>query len=430
MGRSRQAGRPGGGYRLCMAFRFAADRPAADEVLRMARAQTDAAAARLAAPEERGVAATIFDVRKRCKKARAVLRLVRGPMGETRYRRANDAYRDAGRALAGHRDAGAAALAFEWLLVADGRTAASVDVDVVRAGLAARREAAAPEGPEVELALAEARTLLEEASGRLDRLQLEHEGWELLGEGVADVYGRGARALRRALKAPTPDRLHELRKQVKYTRYHLRMLRRTSPGMVLPLLDGFESVGDHLGQARDLLLLVDAIEADPQAVGGDGAASRLVAIVDEQRAELEEVALGIARRLYAEEPDAFAARLGAYWDLWTSSGPEPIGVLGPDGDTIAAPSAPSAPSAAPAADPAPAAEDASSADDVAEEAPEPEAAPEPTPVVEVSESAQETRPALEELTVTALRALAREKEIVGRSRMNRAELIAVLDALH
>lgn len=409
-----------------MAFRFAPDRPAADEVLRMARAQTDTALAGLADPEARGVAATIFDVRKRCKKARAVLRLVRGPMGEKRYRRTNVAYRDAGRALAGYRDAGAAALAFEWLLVADERTAVDLDTEAVRGGLAARRAAAVPQGDEVGTAVARAHALLAEASGRLDRVKLEADGWDLLGDGVAAVYDRGTAAVARAVRKPTPVRLHELRKQVKYTRYHLRMLRRTSPLMVLPVLDGFELVSDHLGQARDLLLLADAAMASPAAVGGDEQAARLVVLAEEQRAELETAGLGLSRRLYAEKPAAFAARLGVYWDLWVAAGPEPAGVLGPADTSVALEPEPRL---TPAPVPAPAPEPVAEVQLDGEREPAPTAAVAVTMAVEPGPgSSVAAEPELEELTVTALRALARDREIVGRSRMNRAELVAALQA--
>ncbi|MEM9893437.1 MAG: CHAD domain-containing protein [Actinomycetota bacterium] len=419
-----------------MAFRFAPDRPAADEVLRMARAQTDAALAGLADPDGRRVAATIFDVRKRCKKARAVLRLVREPMGEKRYRQANVAYRDAGRALAGYRDAGAAALAFEWLLAADDRTAAELDVAAVRVGLAARRAAAVPQGEAVGPALAEARWLLEQASRRLDRMALDDDGWDLLGDGVAAVYARGAVATRRAVRKSTPARFHELRKQVKYTRYHLRMLRRTSPMMVLPLLEGFELVGDHLGQARDLLLLAEAVDASADGVGGDDQAARLMALADQRRTELEAVGLGVARRLYAEEPDAFAARLGRYWELRTSSGPEPTTAMGPVGaspamaTTMAIPGG-DAPAAAVESESVsgsvPAAVRALAAESGPGAGSEPVSGPDRAPASEPdSEPAADS--ALEGMTVAALRALARDREIAGRSHMNRSELMAALRA--
>lgn len=363
-----------------MAFRFEIDEDAAAGVQRMAHSQTHAALARLVDPEAAGVAETIFDVRKRCKKVRAVARLVRRPLGAKAYRRANSASRDAARALAGVRDDRAVLDAFDSLSARSVGPLAAVDLALVRAGLERAVGSGEPSPPAMEAALGTVEELLAGSAARIERWQLDGDGWPLLADGVAAVHARGAVATARAVKRPTRGRLHELRKEAKYARYHLRMLCSISPTMVGPLLNAFETVGDQLGQARDLAGLESALRGRSDAFGGDEAVASVRSAAAARRGELEAAGLGLARRLYAEPSDAYAARLGHYWELWRANGPEP------------------------------------------NVAPEPESDPAPDPAPEPTDNSGR----LDELSVARLRVLARARSIPGRSRMNRRQLVEAL----
>ncbi len=382
-----------------MAFRFKTNEIAAAGIERMTRTHTTSALAGLHGPP--GGADAIFDVRKRCKKVRAVLRLVREPLGEKRYRRANVAYRDAGRALSGHRDGRVLLAAFDSLSAANSESLADVDVAVVRTGL---ERLAKVSLVDAEQSIEQATALLQHASTRLDGWRLDGDSWDLMAEGAAAVHDRGSMALARAVRKPTVERLHELRKQAKYTRYHLRMFRPLSPSMVLPLLAQFEAVGDDLGLAHDLSLLEAALSADPDGFGGQEHIEPVMALSTDRRAEFEAAGLGLARRLYAEDSTAFADRLGSYWELWRSVGPEPVPTIGPAPPPMP-PESPPTPAPAPVNTQTPA--DSSTA-------PKPTA---PPPVLADD---------LEAMTVSALRALARDRGIVGRSRMKRDELLTAL----
>ena len=378
-----------------MAFRFTAGEDPAAAISRMAREQTESALASLADPGHKGVQEAVFAARKRSKKVRAIVRLARIPLGEKRYRRANLACRDAARALAGHRDARSMMLALDGLVAASPVGLDEVYLGPLRSELAQRAGAALEAQNEAEPALRTAEDLLVEVADRIERWKLQGEGWELIGPGLAAIHTRGASAAARAAKCPDPERLHELRKEVKYTRYHLRMLRSTSPTLLPPMIAWYEQVGDQLGDARDLDLLADALAAEPDAFGGMASVEPVVAAAQVRRDALVAAALGLAGRLYAEPSTAFADRLEGYWDLWRTCGPEPL--LAP----------------APQPDPVPCTEPASVVEPEPDDNAEPELASD----------------GLDSLTVTRLRALAREHVIPGRSSLSRLELIQALRAL-
>jgi CHAD domain-containing protein len=87
-----------------MAFRLKRRRAIAAQLRRVVRDALEEAAAHLRGSEPRDEA--IHDARTAIKKVRAVLRLLRDPLG-ARYDRENDRLRDAGRRLSALRDADA-----------------------------------------------------------------------------------------------------------------------------------------------------------------------------------------------------------------------------------------------------------------------------------------------------------------------------------
>ncbi len=418
-----------------MPFKLQRDEEPSAAIRRIVREQTDAALAGLADPANRGLAPTVFDVRKRCKKVRAVARLSRRPLGGD-YRRINRAYRDVARILAPHRDAGALLATYDRTLAARGEAVAAEAVASVRAGLSAAIEARCPAEDEARSAIARADELLGRMAGRIDGWTVEASAWSALGPGLQETYRRGVVDYRRAQANPTARRLHGLRRQVKYTRYHLRILRPTAPSLVVPVVGRFEELGDWLGDAHDLALIEEQLRLKgAKRFGGRSALEPVVEVLARHRGDLETASLSLAARLYGEEPAAFAGRFEGYWAAWVEHGRErPSPWPAPTDavvtvDAVVNGSAPVVgPRSAPIeADPAPVPEPA---DAQADPAPEPIEAGAEVEVevkaeveVEVEDGAGD---GLDGLTVTRLRALARIHELPGRSSMNRERLIDAL----
>lgn len=371
---------------------------------RIALEQTGAAILRLSEPETLGLAASIHDARKRCRKLRGLVRLV-PPSRAKRARRLDRLFREAARELAGYRDAHAALATFDRLVASigddlpDGLTA--THLAAVRAELARR-------GAEADAALAgsaetveRAISLLAEASERIQAWTADDD-WAALATGLEVTYRAGAGQLAALREDPTADAGHELRKQAKYTWYHLRMLERSAPSVLTPLAGAFENLVEGLGDGNDLAVLQRLVTAEPDAFGGPEVVEPVAALLDEHHRRLRTAAVSSAGRLYAERPRAFARRLGGYWELWHTEGPErAIGPL-----------------AAPEAEPEPATEPAA----ITQPEPAPESALPDGDVDEISEDADE----FDGLTVAQLRVLARQAGLVGHSRSRRDVLLAEL----
>src|SRR5680860_719066 len=125
-----------------MPFRLDPGAPIPDEVRRLAAEELERAVAALEDPERLGLAASVHDARKRCKKVRGLLRLVRPGLGKE-YRRADRRVRDAAGAISPLRDAHATLGTFDGLVAAvHGDDEPAPGLAIVRARLAARASAA------------------------------------------------------------------------------------------------------------------------------------------------------------------------------------------------------------------------------------------------------------------------------------------------
>ena len=216
----------------------------------MVRAQTNAALAVLLTADHAERNAVALDARKRCKKVRGLLRLVRGSLGD-QYRPADHAYRSVGRALAARREAEANLATLDRLLVASPADLVPADgFRSIREELVRRATAVSENGASDPAATAA--RLLGELLDDVDSWTFSTDGWPALEGGFRRTYRQGVARLDNVLVQPTPEGFHDLRKRVKYTWYHLRLLKRAAPSVLVPLGDQFHRLAIGLGDAHDL----------------------------------------------------------------------------------------------------------------------------------------------------------------------------------
>jgi CHAD domain-containing protein len=276
----------------------AAIRRAAEELL-------SGAVARAAAGAERG--SPVHDIRKRIKKARALIRLVRP--GFDAYARENAALRDAGRMISAARDAEVMAAT-----LADLATRAAPDAQA-----ALRRAAAVLPAPAAAAALppdlAPALALIRD---RARGWRIAGKGFDVLAPGLTATLHAAARAGARAVSRAAGDDLHDeavhdWRKRVKDHWYHARFLQPIWPqGMAVPVVAA-GTLGEDLGLAQDLAVLSRHIAAAPLAPGDRDVVLGLAA---RRRARLIDRARRQHALLFAEPPEAVAARWAAWWAVW------------------------------------------------------------------------------------------------------------------
>jgi len=287
--------------------------PLQEEVLRIAHSLADEALARLDGPERSGIEEAIHEARKRCKEARGLLRLVRPALG-AEYSKTNRLFRDAGRALAPVRDAHAAVDTFDAMVAADPGLIPDRGILEARAKLSDRAERATEAilGEEKQR-VAEARNLISSAQARADSWEIANR-FEPIGGGMKKTYKRGHKRFRESLDERDPEHFHEWRKRVKYLWYQVRLVSDAAPSMLEPFGRRLHDLSDALGDAHDLALIAAdaATWTDVHSTERESA----VEMARVRRADLEDRAVALGMRLFAERPGAFVQRMETYWNAW------------------------------------------------------------------------------------------------------------------
>ncbi len=318
----------GGSIARDMTFRIEPGKPVGAEFRRVALDEFEFTLAHLQDPDAAGRAVAIHEARKACKRLRALFRLVLPSIPDRRYRALNTGVRDAARELSASRDAEALVAMFDDLLAAHGADPGG-DLEVVRKGLEERVgevEWAETEG--LPRPLVRARERLELARDIVASTQVAGDGFRSLRGGLAINYRRGQRAMRALQREGTAEQSHEWRKAVKYGWHHVQLLEDTAPSVLGPAANRFHQLSDALGDAHNLAVMRDVLEASPTHFGGTEPTETVLAMAALSRAELEQRAIRLGARLYAETPQAFGRRLHAYWRAARQEGVElPTGEL-------------------------------------------------------------------------------------------------------
>jgi CHAD domain-containing protein len=280
-----------------MPYALEAGEPLADAIPRILVEQVDRAVAQLT-DAQKPAEERVHDARKRFKEIRALLRLVRTPLGE-HFAIENAWFRDAARDLASARDAQAVIEALDAL------NGPKRVVAPARRHLVKRRDAL--HTGDLPARIANALTQLPIAKARLLELPPFEERFATIGDGLERIYGDGRRAFHQALAEPTATNLHEWRKRVKDHWYHAQLLRHVWPAHTKAWREVMEELSDALGDHHDLDVL-RALVADEHP--------DVLPLIDERRTALEATAREIGERVYAEGPGRWRQRMRAYWRAW------------------------------------------------------------------------------------------------------------------
>lgn len=260
----------------------------------------------------------VHQVRKRCKKLRALIRLVRPALGKT-YKHENERFRDIARNLAGMRDEQSMVEALERLLGTLDE-AEREEFDGVLGELRARRDAtAATAEQDPQLLLADARQALVKARGEVDQWQLDAKGFQAVSGGFAQTYKRGRQAVKLAFRTDSAGAFHEWRKRVKYHTHHLRLLRPLWPQVNEVWEMESKNLADILGEDHDLAMLDALMEFEDENLAADKTRKRLQDIIQKEQKRLRGEAWAIGQRLHAEKPKALRKRWERYWQAWQVS---------------------------------------------------------------------------------------------------------------
>ncbi|WP_150303317.1 CHAD domain-containing protein [Pseudomonas saliphila] len=299
-----------------MSYRLRPDRNAAKEVVRVARKRLRKARAALEAPASER-AQGVHQARKRFKETRALLRLVRKPLGK-HFARDNQRLRDASRSLAASRDATALIESWDALAAANDKLFSSPPVQTVRKRLADRIPSAGNQSEDA--AIADVLVAIAALEGDIGSLKLDRSGFSLYADGLERTYRDGRKALKTAIQEPNAHNLHEWRKRVKDHWYHTRLLLLSWPALFKQRSRLLKELSELLGDEHDLFVLCTLIENEPALFGAELTRNQIAFAASQRREELQSAAFTLGHRLYVDSPAVLHKRWARLWKLTRRDG--------------------------------------------------------------------------------------------------------------
>lgn len=293
-----------------MAYEIDCRRALDDEARRILTELAVKARAQLADAAD-DVERAVFSARRRCKRARALLRLIRPALDRDDYASENARWRDAGRALSGLRDASAVRSAVVRLA----RESADEGTRDIYQRLDGRlRGEAGPPISHFDAAarLARAEYLIGECARRTAQLSFISTGIDMVAIGARKTYARGREEMRAASREASADADHDWRKRVKYHALHLRLLRGSARADVLERETLAKSVAARLGEMNDFAVLsAEVAEGVCTPFLSADECDRLLEDLRVRRDVARARVFDDADALYALKPSAFEKAIGA-----------------------------------------------------------------------------------------------------------------------
>ena len=250
----------------------------------------------------------IHETRKQIKKLRAILVLLREPLGKKRYQEEEAVLRKIGHQLGPKRDAEVLLKTLQHLQHRFFPERPSPVIRTLREAFVARERRCLAQLVRSNAAAAIGADL-QEMLVRLPDWPVADYGWKDLRRAVRRSYERARAGYRKAHDTPSSPRLHLWRKRVKDLWFHLRLLRRACPARMEELAQDFEVLGEFLGDDHDLSLLKSALEERRATHSQRAAMETLFELIDLRREELLDPAFDLGARLHEESATEFVREI-------------------------------------------------------------------------------------------------------------------------
>jgi CHAD domain-containing protein len=250
----------------------------------------------------------VHEARKCVKKARAVLRLLRAPLG-SRYAAENDRLRGVARALASLRDADAT---LDTLRALHARYPGVVSATTVRAvgrGLQRRkRRVKATIDPVVKRAHAALVRSCRSAPPRLRQVA----GFRATRAGAVEGYREAHDACRALALDSDATAFHEWRKRIKDHWYHVRLFAGLPDGP-RSRVRSLERLEGWLGEDHDLATLRSIVLEGDDRYGDARTRTLVLGAIVKSQASLRRRALALGHRAFSQSPREFRVLVTRWW---------------------------------------------------------------------------------------------------------------------
>ena len=295
-----------------MPYRFRRkDRSVEKAVRRIARAQIGNAITIIdggANPDR-----TVHEVRRCCKRLRALVRLVRPAFSD--FDVENVAFRDIARSISGTRDRTVmhntiARLTKRFPARLEQGAAALLDQALdLMAGEGAGQFDPRPR-------LAQCRNALMLADERALRWKLDADGWAAISPGLVKTYRLARKVIAELDHDEDGQCHHRLRRWMKYHYHHCQLLRPIGPSGMKAREKQAERLSNMLGNHHDLTVLERKLVAIPEGFDLTAEIKMAASVARRERMRIEQRLPPLLDDLLSEKPSALDRQLGELWSNW------------------------------------------------------------------------------------------------------------------
>lgn len=249
----------------------------------------------------------VHDARTAMKRLRSLLRIARRDIGEEVFRRDDDLFRSVARGLAPNRDRAVlidtiAALRLDEPMVFDEHSFFELWERIAD-------DEGTSLGPD-ERIVEQSIAMLREGKDRVEQWRVHSHDFRAMQWGIRRVYRRGRRMYAETLGSPSPELLHDWRRQVKYLWYMMSLLTPMWPRIIKALAIEYRLLSVTLGLDHDLILLRSRLSPDSSNFAS------VIDAIDRRREGLLKSAQRSGGKLFAESSRNHVARLASYWKCW------------------------------------------------------------------------------------------------------------------
>jgi CHAD domain-containing protein len=282
------------------------------EILRFIEVQIDQAIQGLNEVDD-DLDKALFELRKGCKRIRAVLKLIRGEIGEKRYRQENHRFRDLARPFAELRDAKVFILTLDQIQESVEATLSSGAFEQIAQAFESyyhdslKRFSQTQKFPDLSL------KILKKAQSRLVKWKNKNEGASGIVPGLKQTYRQSRKCFKQVQETCSMERLHEWRKQTKYLWYQLSYLHSSIDEQSWAFYLKFQILAKLLGQEHDLAIMHQAIEQRRVVLPERMPILEFLHLIHQHRKTLQENAFQLGDAIYQVESDQFIRPLKDCW---------------------------------------------------------------------------------------------------------------------
>lgn len=247
-------------------------------------------------------------VRKKCKRIRALLRIVRSSIGET-YKSENIFYRDLGRKLSEARDIQVFIETLNKMSAIPINSNISEIIQSLVNYFIEKRDAI-----NSNQLLFDFKEEILKSKSSVVKWEICNKGFQCLNGGLKKTYRRGRIAMKDALENPSMERYHEWRKRAKYHYHHLELLVPVWVNIMKQFTEEAHRLSEMLGSDHDLGLLKERIQTDVELNIHEEVKSQMISSIEKEQQELREKIFLLGKKVYAEKPDYLVTRIEHYWN--------------------------------------------------------------------------------------------------------------------